>query len=114
MADEKARELLATGEITKETAVETAPFSRNDYVIGKQYMRPLIEKSFELDAGQTGIVKSLGKYYVVQVVERGTQLPGYTDESPEILTQVLKEKRIEHANDWLKKEREKAQIQVNL
>ncbi len=114
LADEKARELLGSGAITVEAARETAPFSRNDYVIESEYMRPFIEQCFMLDAGQTGIIKSMGKYYVVQVIERGIQLPGYTDESPVIRTQVLKEKRSEYADDWLKKEREKAQIQVNL
>jgi peptidyl-prolyl cis-trans isomerase D len=114
MADEKAQELLKSGAITNETAVETAPFSRNDYVIESEYMRPFIEQCFMLETGQTSIIKSLGKYYVVQVVERGTQLPGYTDESPVIVTQVLKEKRAEYADDWLKKERAKAQIQVNI
>ena len=67
-----------------------------------------------LKDGQAGIVKSQGKYYVAQVVERGIQLPGYKDDSAVIKSQVLKEKRAEYADKWLKKERAKAQIRINL
>jgi hypothetical protein len=56
----------------------------------------------------------MGKYYVVQVMERGMEIPGYKDESAVIKSQVLKEKKAEYADDWLKKQREKAQVQVNI
>jgi parvulin-like peptidyl-prolyl isomerase len=114
LAKEKAEKLLTSGAITKDPSVSTAPFSRNDYVVDRAYMRPFVEQSFLLNAGQSGIVKSLGKYYVVQVIERGMDIPGYKDENAMIESQVLKEKRAEYLDDWLKKEREKAQIQINI
>ncbi|MFH1710660.1 MAG: peptidylprolyl isomerase, partial [bacterium] len=114
LAREQAEELLRSGAVTGEMAVKTPPFSRNDYVIEREYMKPFIEQCFSLNAGQAGIVKSLGKYYVVQVGERGIQISGYKDESAVIRSQVLKKKRDEYADDWLKKEREKAQVQMNL
>jgi peptidyl-prolyl cis-trans isomerase D len=113
-AGKKAEELLLSGAITKEAALETGPFSMDDYVIDGEYQRPFIEQCFMFKAGQAGIIKSLGKYYVVQVLERGIQLSGYNDESAAIRSQVLKEKRAEYVNDWLEKEKEKARIQVDL
>ena len=114
LAREKAEKLLSSDALTKDTPVSTAPFSRNDYVVDREYMRPFVEQCFLLNEGQSGIVKSLGKYYVVQVMERGMEIPGYKDESAVIKSQVLKEKRAEYADDWLKKQREKAQVQVNI
>jgi hypothetical protein len=114
VAGEKADQILKSGAVTKDPSVSTAPFSRNDYIVDREYMRPFIEQCFLLNAGQTGIVKSLGKYYIVQVIERGMDIPGYKDESAVIKSQVLKEKRAEYADDWLKKEREKAQVQINI
>lgn len=114
LAGEKAYQLIKTGAITKEGAYETAVFSLNDYLVGQEYMRPFIEQCFALKDGQASIVTSQGKYYVAQVIERGIQLPGYRDDSAVVKSQVLKEKRAEYADDWLKKERAKAQIQINL
>jgi peptidyl-prolyl cis-trans isomerase D len=114
IAGEKAYQILKTGAITKEGAFETAVFSMNDYMIGQEYMRPFIEQCHVLKDGQASIVKSQGKYYVAQVVERGIQLPGYKDDSAVVKSQVLKEKRAEYADKWLKKERAKAQIRINL
>jgi parvulin-like peptidyl-prolyl isomerase len=109
----KAAELLASGAVTAEAAVE-AIFAREDYVINKDYVRPLIEQCSEMADGQTGIIKSSGKYYVVMVVQRAIQIPGYKDDSAVIKSEVLKEKRAEYAKDWLIKEREKAQVQINI
>jgi hypothetical protein len=114
LAGEEAEKLLTSGALMKDTSVTTSPFSRNDYIVDKEYMRPFVEQCFLLNAGQSGIVKNLGKYYVVQVIERGMDIPGYKDENAMIESQVLKEKRAEYLDDWLKKERQKAQIQINL
>jgi len=114
LAKEKAEKLLTSGAVTKDPSVSTAPFSSNDYVVDRAYMRPFVEQSFLLNAGQSGIVKSMGKYYVVQVIERGMDIPGYKDENAVIESQVLKEKRAEYLDNWLKKEKEKAQVQINI
>jgi len=114
LAVEEAEKLLTSRAITKDPSVSTAPFSRNDYIVGREYMRPFVEQCFLLNADQSGIVKSMGKYYVVQVIERGTDIPGYKDESAVIRSQVLKEKKAEYLDDWLKKEREKARVQINI
>jgi parvulin-like peptidyl-prolyl isomerase len=114
IARKKAEELLAEGATTKEGVSITPPFARSDYVIDGEYMRPFIEECFLIKPEEAKIVKSLGKYYVVEVLERGVQLSGYEDASPMIKSQVLKEKRTKYFNDWLQKEREKAQIQVNI
>ena len=113
LADIKAAELLASGAVTTEAAVE-AVFSRGDYVINKDYVRPLIEQCSDMPEGQTGIIKSQGKYYVVKVLQRAMQIPGYKDDTAVIRSEVLKEKRSEYAKDWLTKEREKAQVQINI
>lgn len=112
-ADKKIAELLASGIVTTEAAAE-ATFSRGDYVINKEYVRPLIEQCSDMAEGQTGIIKSLGKYYIVNVLQRAMQIPGYKDDSAVIKSEVLKEKRAEYAKDWLTKEREKAQVQINI
>jgi len=114
LAGEKAEKLLTSGALTKDMSVTTSPFSRNDYIVDKEYMRPFVEQCFLLNAGQSGIVKNLGKYYIVQVIERGMDIPGYKEENDMIESQVLKEKRAEYLDNWLKKEREKAQIQINI
>lgn len=114
MAEKKANWLLKSGAITGEAAVETSPFSGSDYVIDGEYMRPFIEQCFTMDTGRTDILKSLGKYYIAQVIERDVQLAGSKDDSAVIRSQVLKEKKAEYSDNWLKKEREKAQVKVNL
>jgi len=110
----KTQEMVSSGSVTMEEAEETPPFSRYDYVIGKEYMKPFIEQCFFLREGKSGIIRSLNKYYVVQVLERGTKLSGYEDESVKIKTAVLREKRENYVRDWLKKERERAEIQINI
>jgi len=107
-------QLLLSGVITSEQTAQTGAFSINDYVLERENMRPFIEQCFMLKAGQTGIAKNFGKYYVVQVIERGVKLAGYEDESAVIRSQVLKEKKSEYVDNWLKKERDKAHIQIKL
>jgi hypothetical protein len=114
LAVEEAEKLLTSRAITKDPSIFTAPFSRNDYIVDREYMRPFVEQCFLLNADQSGIVKSMGKYYVVQVIERGMDIPGYKDENALIGSQVLKEKKAEYADDWLKKEKEKARVQINI
>ena len=114
LAEKQAKQLLSSGAINKDTVVMTSLFSRNDYIVDREYMRPFVEQCFSLNAGQSGIVKSLGKYYVVQVIECGMDIPGYKDESAVIKSQVLKEKRAEYADDWLKKEKGKARVRINI
>ena len=113
LAQEKADALLSSGAVTRE-GVDTGAFSRSDYLIGSEYMKPFIDQCFLLRPGQAGIIKSLGKYYVVKVLDVGVALPGYKDDNTVIKSQVLKEKRIEYVNDWLRKQREKAEIKINI
>lgn len=108
----KANDIILSGSM--EAAVISPPFQRGDYLIGREYMRPFIEQSFSLPTGKIELVKSLGKYYVVKVLERGLQLSGYEDESSKIKSEVLREKRDKHVKNWLKQERDKAEIQVNI
>lgn len=114
IAKANAENILQSGAITGEAATETAPFARADYVIGTEYMKPFIEQCFQLRAGATAIVKSLGKYYVVQVLEKNIKLSGFEEESQKLRSQVLMEKRSSYVKDWLKKERERAEIQINI
>lgn len=113
IAEAKAAQILASGEVTGEAAIE-AVFSKGDYVLNKEYVRPLIEQCSGMQEGQTGIIKSSGKYYVVQVLQQAMEIPGYKDDSAVIKSEVLKEKRAEYVQEWLKKEREKAQVQINI
>ncbi len=113
IAEAKAAQILASGEVTTEAATD-AVFARGDYVVNKEYVRPLIEQCSEMQEGQTGIIKSSGRYYVVHVLQQAMEIPGYKDDNAVIKSEVLKEKRAEYIKDWLNKEREKAQVQINI
>ena len=109
---EKAEGLLSSS--TTEGGVVTDAFLKSDYMIGSEYMRPFIEQCFLLGRGDKKIINSLGKYYVVKVIERSAQLAGYEEESIKIRSQLLREKRENRIQDWLKQEREKADIRISI
>jgi len=111
-AKEKAEGLLSSS--TTEGGVVTDAFLKSDYMIGSEYMRPFIEQCFLLGRGDKKIINSLGKYYVVKVIERSAQLAGYEEESIKIRSQLLREKRENRIQDWLKQEREKADIRISI
>jgi hypothetical protein len=113
LARDKAKAAFFSGAVTLE-GTETPLFSRSDYLIGGEYMRQFIEQSFQLKTGQTGILKNSGKYYVTLPLDRGVGLSGDTSDNSILRSQVLREKRIEYANEWLKDQRRKAVIKVNI
>jgi peptidyl-prolyl cis-trans isomerase D len=112
MAKEKGKQLILSEALEKGSFEVTPYFSRDDYLINNEYMRPLIEQSFALGQGEAELIKNLNKYYVVSMLDRKTD--GSGTENSAMMLQILREERDKYQKDWLKKEREKAEIHINI
>ncbi len=110
----RARELTASVWQTMEGVAESGPFSRDLYTIGGRYMRPFIEGCFKLKTGETRLIKSMGKYYIVRSLGASIEIAGREQENYMLKSQVLREKRSEHLKEWLKKERDRAVVEIKI
>jgi len=114
LAEKEIESLRLSGALTMEGVKYTGSFARSDYMIGTEYMKPFIEQCFNMRVGETGVVKSFGKYYLVRVLNRGIDTSGRESENAAIMSNVLREKREKHLQEWLSGEKERAEVVVNL
>lgn len=114
MALDRAKEYLGTDWQTLEGVTESAPFTADDYFVDGKYMKPFIEQCADMKTGETRLISSLGKYYVVKMLGRSIDTTGREDEDTAIRNEVLKEKQDEHLKDWLETAGKKAVIETKI
>jgi peptidyl-prolyl cis-trans isomerase D len=114
MAKDLAGKLMAGDWTTLEGVVDPQPFSREDYLIGGIYMKPFIEDAFSMKTGETRLINAMKRYYIVRDQGRSITISGNEGNDAMVKKEVLSEYREKYLNDWLKEQKDKAQIEIKI